>query len=102
MHVAKRAGLSFAPHMHDEIEITCIKKGPVTAYVDDSEYTLKDGCLLITFPNQLHSYVDRVKETELKNYIMIFKSSVLKNFSTDFDNLVPETPIITDKEIKKK
>lgn len=101
-HVAKRSNLGFAPHMHDEIEITYIKKGPVTAYVDDSEYTLKDGCLLITFPNQLHSYVDRVKETELKNYIMIFKSDVLKNFSADIDTLVPENPTVTDKELLLK
>ena len=102
VHVSKRAGLSFAPHMHDEVEITYIKKGPVTAYVDDSEYTLKNGCLLITFPNQLHSYVDHKKEDERKNYIMIFKSSVLKNFSADIDSLVPENPIITDKDILAK
>lgn len=99
VHVARRDELAFAPHMHDEVELVYIKNGPVTAYVDDKEYTLKDGSLLVIFPDQLHSYVDCVIEKELVNYIMIFKSSVLKIFSAEFDNVIPENPLILDKEI---
>ena len=99
VYVSKRNNLQFAPHLHDEVELIFVKNGPFTAYVDDCEYTLNDGSLLILFPNQLHSYVDVKEKYDLVNYMMIFKSDVLKAFSAEFDKIVPETPVITDKKV---
>ena len=96
VHVAKRSELSFAPHLHDEMEIVYVHKGPVTAYVDGTEYTLENGCLCAMFPNQLHSYVDGVTPPTQGNFIIIFKSDILKTFGNDFINKVPKNPIITD------
>ena len=102
VHIAKRNNLEFVPHLHDEVELIFIKKGPFTAYIDDCQYTLNDGCLLVIFPNQLHSYVDIKDKYDLVNYMMIFKSDVLKIFSAEFDKIVPESPIITDKNVLKE
>ncbi len=96
VHVAKRSGLSFAPHLHDEMEIVYVHKGPVTAYVDGTEYTLENGCLCAMFPNQLHSYVDGVTPPTQGNFIIIFKSDILKTFGSDLSSKVPKDPIITD------
>ena len=85
--------------MHDEVEIVFVKKGSVKAYIDGSSYVLENGCCIVTFPNQLHSYIDIEKSPDLVNYIMIFKSDVLKSFSAEFDKSVPERAIITDKEV---
>lgn len=102
VHVARRAGLGFAAHMHDEAEIIFIREGPIIAYVDGEEYILNDNSLLITFPNQLHSYVDGFHSAELKNYITIFKSDVLRSFLPELDKIVPQNPVITDPQILNK
>lgn len=99
VHVSPRSTLGFAPHLHDELEIVLIDSGPITAYVDDQEYSLENGALCIMFPNQLHSYVDHFFANEKNNYIMIFSSDILRSFSVDFDDKIPKNPVITDPEI---
>ena len=97
VHVARRKGLSFAPHMHDQMEILFLRTGNITVYIDSEAYTLTPDCCCVIFPNQLHSYVDNENIENDLNYIAIFKSELLKSFGKDFDQKVPKNPIITDK-----
>ncbi len=88
--------------MHDEMEIVYIRNGPVTVYIDETEYTLYSNSLCVIFPNQLHSYVDGFKSDRAENYITIFKSDILKTFGREFDSKIPKDPVIKAPVILEK
>ncbi len=47
-----------SPHLHKEIELIYVKKGSVECYVDRQCHTLTTGDVFISFPNQVHYYLN--------------------------------------------
>jgi AraC-like DNA-binding protein len=48
--------LSPLPHLHKELELIYVEKGSTLAYADQNVYTVNEGELYISFPNQIHYY----------------------------------------------
>lgn len=52
--------LSPLPHLHKELELIYVQKGACCAIANGKEYTLSDGDIFLTFPYQVHYYLDAV------------------------------------------
>ena len=50
--------ISYAPHLHDELEIITLFDGSAALTVDGADYNIKKGDFVIVFPNVVHSYRD--------------------------------------------
>ena len=79
------------PHLHRELELVCMIEGETAVSVDSSRYTLRGGDVLLTFPNQIHSYVSHGPE---KYYIFIIKPDLCPDLMETFQNGVPVSPVI--------
>lgn len=95
MHVVPRNSFAFVSHMHDALEIVYLTKGTLTAKCCEQTYSLSQGDLFITFPNQPHAYAQKEAAA---GYIAIFSSDILKLFGSCF-NKIPKVPFITGKEL---
>lgn len=47
------------PHLHKELELIYVEKGGTLAYADQNVFSLEEGDLYISFPNQIHYYQNR-------------------------------------------
>ena len=63
--------LTSQPHLHKELEIIYVLKGGTVAWADRKSYTLSDGDLFLSFPNQIHYY----NATEHGEYILIIPNA---------------------------
>lgn len=79
------------PHLHTHLEMVYILEGKNTAVVDNREYALEEGSLFLTFPNQVHFYLDRAP---LKAYLIIFSPEVLPELHDTFQSVAPVTPVL--------
>lgn len=84
--------LSPAPHVHTHIEMVLLEKGETTATADSVDVKLEPGDLFISFPNQIHYYVD--KERPLGGYLIIVSPDMCPEFSRIFKGFLPESPIL--------
>jgi len=87
------------PHIHKEIEIVYVKDGYAQCYADNKIYEIKTGDMFITFPNQIHYYLN----SKLGEYaVFIFSAEVLHNLkNTFFDNIPKNNVIHTDNASRK-
>lgn len=80
------------PHLHSHIEIILSKEGSSICVADNNECELCPGDLFISFPNQIHYYLDNEKRG---NYcILIVSPDVCPEFSRIFKTMVPRCPIL--------
>lgn len=66
--------LSPLPHLHKELELIYVRKGSCRAVANRKVYQLTDGDVFLTFPYQVHYYLDA---TQGEYYIHAFPASVL-------------------------
>lgn len=66
--------LSPLPHLHKELELIYVRKGTSKAVVNNKNYDLKSGDLLLTFPYQVHYYPESEPG---EYYVHAFPASVL-------------------------
>lgn len=85
------SGLTPLPHIHPHLELIYTIKGSSVATLDNQEFTLEDGDLFLSFPNQIHYYHDL---TFRKGYLIIFSPDLFRDLKEDFQNNVPLTPVI--------
>ena len=62
--------LATLPHLHKEVEIIYVFEGSVRAIADHRSYDLKKGDIFITFPHQVHYYLN----DELGQYALLIMS----------------------------
>ena len=80
------SGLVSIPHVHKELEIVYVKKGRAVCFADNKFYEISDDDLFITFPNQVHYYMN----SELGEYhVLIFPVDILYNLKNIFFNNIP-------------
>lgn len=71
--------LSPLPHLHKELELIYVKKGSCTAIADKKSYHLSDGDLFLTFPYQVHYYLN---STPGEYYVHAFPTTVLASMES--------------------
>lgn len=73
------------PHLHTHIEIIYIISGSSQVTVDGVTENMEAGDLCISFPNQIHSYVDIIRPDA---YLFIISSELCNEFSNIFKNFI--------------
>lgn len=73
--------LDFAAHIHEDIEVMYIKKGYGIGYCDGKKYVLTENSFFLSFPNQVHRYM----ESTMGEYILlVIKPSLLLGYNDIF------------------
>lgn len=81
------------PHLHKHIEVVCMLSGEAMAIIDSEEYPLRGGDVLISFPNQVHSFVCDGSERYL---LLIFDANFLPEYTDQFAMSIPSSPVVRD------
>lgn len=84
--------LSTTPHLHSHIEIVLVRSGLSLGVADSREAEIEAGDLFISFPNQIHYYLDSVRPVE--HSIVIISPDMCPEFGNVFKTMVPETPVL--------
>ena len=84
-------GLVDYPHLHKEVEIIFVEKGSTVAFADKKAYHISDGDLYISFPNQIHYYLDSMQG---RYHIFVVRSSVFFGVRDVINSSVPENNVI--------
>ncbi len=82
---------SYPYHFHRCYELLSIVDGCLHIVLDDKEYDLCKGDLLLIFPNQLHSF------TTIGNSlfdIIIFSPDIIDDFAGKYTGWLPQTPVL--------
>ena len=80
------------PHLHHHIEVILIEEGASVGVADTREAEMGRGDLYISFPNQIHYYLDVIRPVNHK--IIIVSPGMCPEFSHIFKSLVPESPVL--------
>ncbi len=83
--------LSVTPHLHSHIEIVLLTSGVSVGVADTKEAEMGAGDLFISFPNQIHYYLDKVRPVE--HSIVIISPDMCPEFNNIFKTMVPESPV---------
>lgn len=84
--------IRFEPHLHYEVEIIALFKGSASLSVGGRDYKMKDGDLLIVFPNTVHSYTS---EENVDVGKFIFSPDTLPELRDIFNTNYPDCPIVS-------
>ncbi len=86
-----KSHLRFPPHFHQELELVYMLSGEARVSVDANEFLLGAGDVLLTFPNQIHSYESYTEERSL---LFIIKPDIFPDLGDAFKTGVPISPVI--------
>lgn len=85
VYITLKDRISFAKHLHHEIEILICTEGTLDIYCNGIRRVLYPGELMIAFPNDIHEYIKTDAGT---GYMLIFNpdiSEVIKNLVTGYN-----------------
>lgn len=91
--------ISYAPHLHDELEIITLFDGSAVLTVDGADYNIKKSDFVIVFPNVVHSYRNESNADAGKFIFSICGYSELNEL---FKDKIPEIPVISAEKAEKK
>lgn len=91
--------LSFHSHLHKEVECLLITEGNCHACINEKEYIVSQGELLIIFPNTIHSYNN--SNNNCKGSLIIFGPELFGEFTWNLTKYYPINPIIEKEKIHK-
>lgn len=91
----KDKGLVDWVHCHSEVEIIVCQVGSFDAYVNSRRYTVNSGELLVVFPNQIHSYINK---SPGDYYTIIFSADYVPDLKSLLINNTPRDNKINFKE----
>ncbi|QYR21099.1 AraC family transcriptional regulator [Paenibacillus sp. sptzw28] len=78
-------------HLHKHVEITIVLSGKIHITIDQQEYILSEGDMVVIFPNQPHSY----KTTESSRIQLVFFDAAFPgDFTGDLTRHIPNNPMI--------
>lgn len=78
-------------HFHRCYELISIISGELIVTLNEKDYALAAGDLIIIFPNQLHSF--NTIDSSLFN-IIIFSPEIIDDFESKYPGCIPENPIL--------
>lgn len=79
------------PHFHQELELVYMLSGETRVMVDAQEFVIGPGDVLLTFPNQIHSYESHAEERFL---LIIIKPDIFPELGDAFKAGLPVSPVI--------
>lgn len=78
-------------HLHKHIEITLVLSGKIHITINQKEYVLSEGDMVVIFPNQPHGY----KTTDSNRILLFFFDAAFPgDFTGDLMKHVPNNPIV--------
>lgn len=84
------------PHIHSHLELIYLKKGSALAALDYSSYSLEEGEMFLSFPNQIHFYQ---VETPVEGYMLIFAPTLFGELKEVLQTKIPACPILHKEEL---
>lgn len=91
--------LNFPPHLHSQMECVYVLEGELNVSLNNIKYRLKQGDLLLVFPNIIHSYDSFDCKNKLIN--TIFDTSFTGSFIHKIGKYHPKTPVISSENVHK-
>ena len=85
-------GISCAPHLHYHVEIVYMLSGHMQAYIDSAPYEVRDGDMLVVFPNKIHRFVDEMRGN--KYMLFIINPNLVPDFESIMASSTPQSPLI--------
>lgn len=92
IYAKNNKNLSAVPHLHSQIELVLIKSSSTVGYANDKSVLLQTGDLFISFPNQIHYYIDQTRP--VYHDIIIVSPESCTEFSHIFKNYTPKIPML--------
>ena len=83
----------FPLHVHEMLELSYIINGDCTIQIDDTEYTLKPGDVMLAFPLVPHSFESL--STDSQGLAVFFQADSIEEFSNVFHTMLPLKPVLT-------
>ncbi len=84
----------FRPHLHSGVELFYVKKGEIKAQYHDIQTSVKEGELLIVFPNTVHSYLGAVGDSEFVGYI--YNGKMCDEIQSILEHKHAKSPLVTN------
>ena len=79
------------PHLHKEMEIIYVEKGRAVAFADQVSYRIEEGDFFVSFPNQIHYYLD----SQLGAYdVLIVNCNIFFGIKELLNNHIPENNVL--------
>lgn len=78
-------------HLHRAFEIIFIESGQAHVQIEKNFYNVNTHQFVIIFPNQIHGF-DLLPDTTIT--IVLFSPEIIGSFTEQYQNLVPENPVI--------
>lgn len=82
----------FLPHTHDALEIVYLKNGDITYTIEDKNYRVGSGALILTREGLVHNILFNSKEI-YDRYCIVFDKGILKS---EVYNKIPKTLNVID------
>ena len=90
LYLRKDDNINFPTHIHDEVELVYVIRGGGNAFCDGVSYTLTDGSIFVSFPNQVHHFSDCVQGEYI---LLIINPSRLLYFEHFFRKQIPTSAL---------
>lgn len=84
----------FPPHLHLDIELLYIQKGRIAAQIEEEEYMVEEGRLLLVAPNLVHSYRVLSPAVQTKDILIIGQPSLAGDYQNRLLTSRPTCPLV--------
>ena len=85
--------LSPTLHFHSHIEILYLLSGSVRAFADSKQFNMSSGDLFVSFPNQIHSYIN---DGDINAILIILPENFFDEYSSVMSTKLPQSAILPD------
>ncbi len=92
LNVSLRSRLEISKHLHHHVELAVMVEGATHAYAGERGGLLQAGQAFISFPNQVHQFLDDCGK--FRCYLFIFSPNLVPAFNKTFSQRIPLDPII--------
>ena len=97
--------LQYPAHFHYHIEMVKMIKGTVHCFTDANKYTVNEGDLFISFPNQIHYYesfgpeeyqIFYINPEVVPQFVKLFETNVPRSSHIPADKVTPKLNLLLD------
>lgn len=92
LFIGSMTGYPFPLHVHEIVELACVRQGEVAMQIDGKAYVLHPGDIAIAFPLTPHSF-DRLSP-DASGMAAFFLSDTFPQLANTFLSALPESPVL--------
>lgn len=82
----------FPLHVHEIVELVCVRSGACEMQIDGRSYTLREGDIAVAFPLVPHSY-EKMSE-DIDGFAAFFLPDTIAEFAGTFSTSLPACPVL--------